>query len=330
MSVLEERLLSQRGIIRIETPNPYSAATTNCYFIDGDTPTLIDTALATAEAYDAIAAGLSGVGRSVDEIRRIILTHGHADHRALAPRICEESGAEVFCHPLETGKVVAVLGGEDDSRRRGNSDFFRSLDVPKEDLPRLVDAPKNPMVAPRPASASFLDDGDRIALDDYALTVLHTPGHSSGSLCLFDEETGILFAGDTILSGSHITALLEVEMIGKDPSYNGLKLHFESLRRLIKLGASMVLPGHGGAFAEYESIVETLLERHSKRRRHILRSLRNGRRTLYQICRSTFPFIPPEDLYLALSEVVGNIGILADEGKLIAEPEGAIIYYEKT
>jgi len=329
MSGAEEQILSRYNMLRVETPNPYSTRTTNCYFIDGDSPTLIDTGLATREAYDCISSALANVGRRIQDIERIILTHGHADHRALARRLCEEADAEIFCHRLEAGKTLARSGGEDGSRRSWKRDFFRSMGVPEEELPRLIKAPRAPSLCPRPESASFLDDGDEIALGSLTLKALHTPGHSCGSICLYEEEAGFLITGDTILADLHITALLEMDMIRKLPAYNGLKLHVESLRRLSALGASLVLPGHGPIFERFEAVVNTLLERHSKRRRHILRSLRKGRRTLYQICRSTFPFISSDDLFLALSEAIGNLGLLLDDGKVLKKRDGELVYYEK-
>lgn len=328
MSKPTERLLSELGIHCIATPNPYSELSPNSYFVDGDSPTLIDTGLATRKAYEALASALSQLGRQISDIERIILTHGHTDHRALAPRIGEESGAEVFFHSLEAGK--ALKGWErDEDRRQSWTEIFRTMGVPEEELPGLVIGPVTPLIDPDTVSTSFIDEGDEIAFDNFKLSVLHTPGHSCGSICLYDKESGILFSGDTILSGSHVTALLEMGMIREDPNYNGLKLHMESLRRLTGLDASCVLPGHGEVLSEYTSIVDDLLERHSKRRRHILRSLRNGRRSLYRICKSTFLFTSPDDLYLALSEVMGNIGILIDEGGVVKTRDGDIAYYEK-
>jgi glyoxylase-like metal-dependent hydrolase (beta-lactamase superfamily II) len=168
-----------------------------------------------------------------------------------------------------------------------------------------------------------------IECGDFALRILHTPGHSCGSICLHEENSGALISGDTILSGSHVTAMLEVDIVRADPEYNSLKLHMESLRRLVDLGASCVLPGHGEILSEYSGVVDDLLERHTKRRRHILRSLRNGPRTLYEICRSTFLFTSVDELFLSLSEVSGNIGILIDEGKVGRTLDSGVYYYQK-
>jgi glyoxylase-like metal-dependent hydrolase (beta-lactamase superfamily II) len=329
MNASAEKLLARLGIHRIETHNPLSNIDTNCYFLDGAAPTLIDTGVAANEGYDAIAFTLAQVGRSVRDIRRIILTHGHADHRALAPRIQKQSGAEVFCHKLESDKITQAPPEKSERRRNGSLDFFRSLGVPEESLPSLVDGPQSALVRPRVDCVTLLNDGDVVELGTIKLRVLHTPGHSCGSLCFHDDEHGLLFAGDTILPTAHITALIEVDMLKENPAYNPLKLHIESLNRLVELGSTTVLPGHGEPFSEYENIVKELLERHRKRQSHILRALRHGPKTLYQICRSVFLFASPDDLYLALSELHGNIKILAEEKRLSTFEQGHLTYYEK-
>lgn len=313
----------------IEIPNPYSTEATNCFFISGISPTLIDTGVATDEAYKSLSESLSEIGSGIQSISRVILTHGHADHRALAPRIHRESGAEVFCHELEASKVTEVSETQETLRKSRSTAFFRSMGVPEELMPPLVETSRNPSINPRLDCVSFLNEGDRVRLGEVNLRVLHTPGHSCGSICLYEEQSGLMFTGDTLLSGSHITALLETDMIAEDPEYNGLKLHIESLQRLLGLNASYVLPGHGPVLDEYESIVTDLLERHRKRRRHIMRSLRNGPRSLYQVCRSTFIFLSADDLYLALSEVIGNLGVLIEEGQVVQHREGGLICFEK-
>ncbi|RJP65878.1 MAG: MBL fold metallo-hydrolase [Candidatus Abyssobacteria bacterium SURF_17] len=329
MSEPAERLLARLGIHRIETPSPFSAVTTNSYFIDGDEPTLIDSGLATEEAYESVLAGLAHIGRKIADIKRIILTHGHADHRALAPRIVEETGAEAFCHPLEIGKVTYV---SQEQKTRVNSEataFFRTMGVPEESIPALVEGPKSPTIKPRLKHVSFLNDAEEIQLGMVSLQVLHTPGHSSGSICLYEPDNRLLFTGDTLLPTSRITALIELDMLLKNPEYDPLKQHLESLQRLFTLQAAHVLPGHGEDFHEYESVVRELGDRHEKRQRHILRALRHEPRTLYEICRSVFLFASPDDLFLALSEVLGNIQILLQKRIVTEHYRERIAYYEK-
>ncbi|MBI5118050.1 MBL fold metallo-hydrolase [Candidatus Poribacteria bacterium] len=326
MSAFTESHLARLGIYRIETPNPFSDVKTNCYFIEGDAPTLIDTGLATNEAYELISRELLRRGRRIRDVKRIILTHGHADHRALAPRIREESGAPVFCHRSEAGKVTQTSPEQKAIRDGRSARFFQSIGAPPELLQKLVHGPQNPSIKPRLDCVSFADDGDVIRFDDFTLCVLHTPGHSCGSICLYDAENKLLVTGDTLLPDPRITALLEFDIFEDNPGYRGLKLHMDALDRLLSLACHLVLPGHGAPFEGYHAIADKVFERHRKRQRHILRALRNGPRTPYQICRSVFLFSSPDDLFLALSETIGNIDILEEEGKLVRRKEDGLVY----
>ncbi|XP_038654551.1 metallo-beta-lactamase domain-containing protein 2-like [Scyliorhinus canicula] len=88
----------------------------------------------------------------------------------------------------------------------------------------------------------LLEDGDVIELGDRQLTVLHTPGHSRGSICLHEPERGLLFSGDTVYQGALIDWL----------PHSNINHYKESCRRLLKLldrgQVSTVLPGHFNPF----------------------------------------------------------------------------------
>jgi glyoxylase-like metal-dependent hydrolase (beta-lactamase superfamily II) len=88
---------------------------------------------------------------------------------------------------------------------------------------------------PTATATSFLEDGDVVDLGDRAFTVLHTPGHTAGSICLWDQPSGILFSGDAI----YVDARLGWE----DPV-----AFAASLRRLRDLDARVVHSGHGRSF----------------------------------------------------------------------------------
>lgn len=323
-----QQLLHHLNIHPIPTPNPFSKIETNCYFIDDSVPTLVDTGIASQEAYQKLSDGLAGFGRSIQDMRRILLTHGHADHRALSPRIQEESGAEVFYHQAEQAKVIA--SEKEESARCAQMECFRSMGVPEELLSGLIDGPSSPLIKPKVHYATPLAGGEELLFDAMKLKVIHTPGHSAGSVCFLERDHELLFSGDTMLPTSHITALMELDLLSLENGYNPLKLHLESLMLLENLGPLSVLPGHGDAFEDYLSLNEEVRERHRKRRKHILRALRHEPKTLYQICRSVFLFNSHDDLYLALSEVLGNIGILLDEGAItVGRDEIPMLYRKK-
>ncbi|EDP64501.1 Beta-lactamase-like protein [alpha proteobacterium BAL199] len=90
---------------------------------------------------------------------------------------------------------------------------------------------------PMPATAT-VEEGDRLELGGRTLTVLHTPGHSPGHVCLFEEATGFLFAADAIYAG---------EMFDTIPGASIPDL-LATHQRLLELPVSRVFPGHFEVF----------------------------------------------------------------------------------
>lgn len=91
----------------------------------------------------------------------------------------------------------------------------------------------------KPARVSrSVDDGDEIDLGDQCFEVLHLPGHSPGSIGLFQRSTGALFSGDVVYDGP----LLD-DIEGADQ-----EAYSVSMERLLRLPIQMVYPGHGSAF----------------------------------------------------------------------------------
>ena len=108
-----------------------------------------------------------------------------------------------------------------------------------------------------------LHDGEVITVSEVETTVLHTPGHTSDSVCLVVGADSSILTGDMIL-GSGTTML--------DYPDGDLEDYLDSMRELIQLGDLIVLPAHGSFGAELESVAEHLLE-HRLDRVHELRHL---------------------------------------------------------
>jgi glyoxylase-like metal-dependent hydrolase (beta-lactamase superfamily II) len=175
----------------------------NNYLVEGDQrAVLIDTGLGLADVR-AAAESLT------DKPITVVNTHGHDDHRGGNWRF-----TDVAAHPLAAAALsaavpverlaayLAVARAQLAAYRRARADderFFHLFTAVTAPRPLPPDAegwtvPAGP--PPRP-----LTNGERIDLGGRILTVLHTPGHSPDSLCLFDEREGLLFAGDTLITG---------------------------------------------------------------------------------------------------------------------------------
>ncbi|MFC1672259.1 MBL fold metallo-hydrolase [Planctomycetota bacterium] len=145
------------------------------YALDSDRLCLIDTGVAGAE--ETISTELQEIGKNLSDVDTIILTHSHPDHIGSACLIQHESGAQVWAHRNEQAWI-------EDTDRQGQ-------DRP---VPGFAELVAGPVTIDR-----LLSDGDVLSIGtDATFRVLHTPGHSAGSISLLSEEDGVLFCGDVV------------------------------------------------------------------------------------------------------------------------------------
>jgi hydroxyacylglutathione hydrolase len=151
------------------------------------------------------------VDRYRDEIRYIVLTHCHFDHTAHLREIADMTGAEICIHNLDAPGLL------EDMQSLAIQFGSRSPGLPPDRL---------------------LSDGDRIG----SLEVLHTPGHTPGSICLYRSEERALFSGDTVFTDGGFGRF---DFPGGDPTALG-----RSLARLGTLPVKGLFPGHGSPAEE--------------------------------------------------------------------------------
>jgi glyoxylase-like metal-dependent hydrolase (beta-lactamase superfamily II) len=164
-------------------------------------------------------------------------TLGGPGSAALAASAAPGSAA-LAAHAVEHGLVVVDPDGRE---RRPDPSRGAEIAAHPADWYRLIDP--QPLFAPFPIPpcipAAELAEGGVIRFGEVRLDVLHTPGHTEGSVCLVSHEAGVVFSGDTLFAGGWG----RVDLPGGDPA-----AMVESLRRLAALpDALRVLPGHGRA-----------------------------------------------------------------------------------
>lgn len=135
---------------------------------------LVDSGVAGAET--KIVDYLAVTGRRPEEIDLLLLTHSHPDHLGGAAAISRLTGCKVAAHPAERGWI------EDTGRQ--------AAERPVPGFNQLVAGPVG--------VDRLLADGERLSLDELALEVLHTPGHSPGSLSLYLSPDRVLICGDGV------------------------------------------------------------------------------------------------------------------------------------
>lgn len=186
---------------------------TNCYLLIGSKKALlIDTGL-----------GISDISAEVRKItdKSVIAvpTHVHWDHIGGLWNF-----SEFYVHELEKDWI--------DGKFPLSNDFVRKMLVKDINLTDSVNTDNYAVFQGKPYG--LLKDGDIIDLGDRKIKVLHTPGHSPGHMCFFEEETGYLFCGDLIYKGT-----LFSNYESTDP-----EKYLESLEKIAKLPAKYILPAH--------------------------------------------------------------------------------------
>ena len=177
-------------------------------------------------------------------------------------------------------------------------------------------------------NVSPMEEGDEFAGDDYHLKVIHTPGHSPGSCCLYESQQRILFSGDHIIK--HITPnpLIEINRnYLRDFSYQSLKAYLNSLDKLIGLDVQFVFPGHGEYIKDLSGIISTYKLHHQERMDLVWDALKKQSRPIYHLIDDVFPFVPENDVFLAVSEIFVHLEILINEGRAeLVDPGPPALY----
>ena len=177
----------------------------NSYWIGGEIPVLIDPGH--QHLVKSLITQMEKDKNRFEDIRLIIATHVHPDHFE-ASQTFARAGVFMAMHPEEE-KFMQEVGG----------DFYRAFGM---EMPEI--------------KVDFLLQEGELKLGAKTLQVLHTPGHSPGSISLYWPEKKALFTGDTVFPMG----------VGRTdfPGGDGNLLR-ESIERLARLDAEWLLPGHG-------------------------------------------------------------------------------------
>ncbi len=149
------------------------------------------------------------------------LTHGHYDHIG---------GAHEFSDRRSHRCEAAILADPNPRSTQWGGWLTRESfsRIPAEDFDFASYS-----IKPAPPT-SLVDDGDVVDLGGRSVTVMHTPGHSPGLLCVFEPETGVLFTSDALYDGR-----MFFDLEGSNRAHAA-----RSIERLLASGAQTIHPGH--------------------------------------------------------------------------------------
>lgn len=228
----------------------------NTYFIRGnDRDLLIDTGYRTPECREALESGLRKLGS--DSARRdILLTHLHADHTGLSTEFADPD-RRIWIGETDLVWLKKRLESV------GQELFFER--VLKEGFPVQVKnaiqragTSANAMIPRMTNQFCGIKNGDCFEIGAVKLQVIEVPGHTPGSIMLWEPEKKMMFTGD------HVLFDISPNIIYWDGVEDSLGDYLRSLQECRKYDVSLALPGHRNG-GDYKHRIDELIEHHAER-----------------------------------------------------------------
>jgi glyoxylase-like metal-dependent hydrolase (beta-lactamase superfamily II) len=320
------------GIHVLRIPTPFAVGRVNAYLIEDEPLTLVDSGPNSGRALDELHNHLAEHGHSIDDIELIVLTHQHMDHLGLVDIIVRHSGAEVAAIDKLSGFV------EDFSAAAARDDEFATGVMLRNGISEDV------VQALRQVSSAFrawggkanvtrpLSDGDLLELAGRRLRVLHRPGHSPSDTIFWDEDRRILIAADHLIK--HISSNPLISRPLGDGEFSprerpqALVTYLESLRKTRELPAEIVLSGHGEPITDHVALIDERFAMHRRRAEKIYGLIAEQSRTGYELAQALFGDIAVTQAYLTLSEVLGHVDLLLNEGRVQEVEKDGVVRFE--
>ncbi len=273
------------GVERLTAPNS-SAFTfhgTNTYIVGREEVAVIDPGPAHEAHFDALMAALDG-----RQVSHVFITHTHADHSPLAGELVRATGAATLAQgPHRLARDLHI--GEEN---------------PLDDAADLAFAPDR-----------RLAHGETVEGDGWALTAIHTPGHTANHMTLALGGTDLMFSGDHVMGWS--TSIVA-------PPDGSMSDYMASLDEMLGWSQATYLPGHGGRIEKAKDFVRALKVHRKMRETAILSRVRAGDETIARMVAIIYREIDPKLHGAAGLSVLAHLEDLLEKGLVTTDGPASI------
>jgi glyoxylase-like metal-dependent hydrolase (beta-lactamase superfamily II) len=324
---LEQAALA--GVHRIPVPTPFAVGAVNAYLIEDDPLTLIDSGPNYGSGLDVLSESLAAHGHSIEDIGLILLTHNHSDHLGLAQIVVEHSGAKVGALGIAAERLANYT-----EEAEADDEFAVELML-RSGIPREI------ALALQSVSSSYrgwgapvnvtqpLADGDVVELAGRKLEVLFRPGHSVMDTVFWDAEHRMGFVGDHLLPHISSNPLISRPLDGSPGRTRSLIAYLDSMAKTRELPeGSLLFGGHGEPVDDHRPLIDSRFASTERRKEKLLRLLADGPRSGYELAQSMWGNIAVTQAFLTLSEVIGHMDILEDEGRVREVEDDGVTRFE--
>jgi glyoxylase-like metal-dependent hydrolase (beta-lactamase superfamily II) len=331
----EESLADARaaGIHAIAVPTPFLVGRVNCYLIEDDPLTLIDTGPNSGKSLDDLEQAIGELGHRIEDLGLIVITHQHMDHLGLLEVISRRSGAEVAALDV-LGPYLQDFGASATADDAFSMAVMRRHGVPSD----LATALGSVGAAFRAFGSSGrvtvpLRDGSELTFRDRTLTALHRPGHSPSDTIFWDERRQILIAGDHLLARISSNPLVSRPLDGDVPAEDAaggpdrpraLVDYMASLRQTRAMPLDLVLGGHGPPVRDHAALIDERFRMTERRAAKLRRLLEAGPQTAYDLATQMWGNVAVTQAFLTISEVLGHLDLLIADGRVTEDAGGPV------
>jgi glyoxylase-like metal-dependent hydrolase (beta-lactamase superfamily II) len=313
----------ENGGYRIGIPVPFPMKYVYCYlFKQQDHYVLIDVGFNYQTAREAWQEVFTQLNISPTEIKIIYLTHFHPDHSGLSGWMQQLTGADVYMHEIDMNMIERVWG-ENSVQTTSMKEMLLDYGVPAQLSEEIIEHMEKitKHVLPLPTVSPI---GRQVEFGEKKWHVIHTPGHSAGHICFYQEEDQILIAGDHVLD--KITPNISV---WPGASQEPLHEYIESLLKIKQFPAKKVYSAHGKVIEDLVTRVDELISHHEERLSKI--EALADMKSAFEIAEVLFAHkeLSPHQWRFAIAETLAHLYFLERENRVSRAGTRPIMYTKK-
>lgn len=190
----------------------------------------------------------------ISNLKTVILTHGHMDHIGACSLIKEKTDASIAIHIADAQYLQEPW--------TQFLTLYQDLGITKQAYSEFI-----PLVGGEVKVTRPLQDGDSIRVGSIELEIIHTPGHSPGSICIYEPESKMMFTGDALIPSEWYSTMIGV--------FQDATKYIQSLVKISKIDVSALCPGHEPIRegSDVQSEIKTHFERYHEIERNLIQIL---------------------------------------------------------
>jgi glyoxylase-like metal-dependent hydrolase (beta-lactamase superfamily II) len=229
----------------------------------------------------------------------------------------EESGATAYIHEWDAPAVSA------NTDYQAYRELLTAAGVPRVAIDRMETGYEKFKGFAHPLdNIETLKDNDEILFEHESLRVVHTPGHTPGSICLDWTSNRLVFASDTVLKTITPNPVLSPDPINAKRRFPSLGEYLVSLARIRALAPTILKGGHGDDVTDYDEHFHRMYRFTNARQSKLIALLPKNGATAWETSMLLFPDAGGYHRFLALSETVAHLDYAVAEDKLLIERRG--------